>query len=61
MHVQADDPCVLEQRSAVGASRQRADTISYVESIADLGWWPKTLPADPVMREHGDRILDPDQ
>lgn len=29
-----------------------------VESIAGLGWWPKTLPADLFMREHGGRIPD---
>jgi gamma-glutamyltranspeptidase len=23
------------------------------ESIAGLGWWPKTIPADLFMREHG--------
>src|SRR6185295_17911202 len=25
----------------------------HVESIAGLGWWPKRLPADIFMREHG--------
>lgn len=29
-----------------------------VESIAGLGWWPKALPADLFMREHGGRIPD---
>jgi gamma-glutamyltranspeptidase/glutathione hydrolase len=29
-----------------------------VESIAGLGWWPKRLPADLFMREHGGRIPD---
>ena len=29
-----------------------------VESIAGLGWWPKKLPADLFMREHGGRIPD---
>src|SRR5580693_618780 len=29
-----------------------------VESIAGLGWWPKTLPADIFMREHGGTIPD---
>ena len=29
-----------------------------VESIAGLGWWPKTLPADIFMREHGGKIPD---
>ena len=29
-----------------------------VESIAGLGWWPKTLPADLFMREHGGKIPD---
>jgi gamma-glutamyltranspeptidase / glutathione hydrolase len=28
------------------------------ESIAGLGWWPKTLPADLFMREHGGKIPD---
>jgi gamma-glutamyltranspeptidase / glutathione hydrolase len=28
------------------------------ESIAGLGWWPKTLPADLFMREHGGVIPD---
>ena len=28
------------------------------ESIAGLGWWPKTLPADLFMREHGGAIPD---
>lgn len=27
-----------------------------VESIAGLGWWPRSLPADLFMREHGGRI-----
>ena len=26
------------------------------ESIAGLGWWPKTIPADLFMREHGGKI-----
>ena len=30
----------------------------HVESIAGLGWWPKTLPADLFMREHGGKIPD---
>ena len=30
----------------------------HVESIAGLGWWPKTLPADIFMREHGGKIPD---
>jgi gamma-glutamyltranspeptidase/glutathione hydrolase len=29
-----------------------------MESIAGLGWWPKTVPADLFMREHGGRIPD---
>jgi gamma-glutamyltranspeptidase/glutathione hydrolase len=29
-----------------------------VESIAGLGWWPKSLPADLFMREHGGTIPD---
>lgn len=29
-----------------------------VESIAGLGWWPKQLPADLFMREHGGTIPD---
>ncbi len=29
-----------------------------VESIAGLGWWPQTLPADLFMREHGGTIPD---
>ncbi|HUN39500.1 MAG TPA: gamma-glutamyltransferase [Acetobacteraceae bacterium] len=29
-----------------------------VESIAGLGWWPKALPADLFMREHGGKISD---
>jgi gamma-glutamyltranspeptidase/glutathione hydrolase len=29
-----------------------------MESIAGLGWWPKTLPADLFMREHGGKIPD---
>ncbi len=29
-----------------------------VESIAGLGWWPKRLPADIFMREHGGKIPD---
>jgi gamma-glutamyltranspeptidase/glutathione hydrolase len=29
-----------------------------VESIAGLGWWPKSLPADIFMREHGGTIPD---
>ena len=29
-----------------------------VESIAGLGWWPKKLPADIFMREHGGKIPD---
>ena len=29
-----------------------------IESIAGLGWWPKTIPADLFMREHGGRIPD---
>ena len=29
-----------------------------VESIAGLGWWPKALPADLFMREHGGNIPD---
>jgi len=28
------------------------------ESIAGLGWWPKSLPADLFMREHGGKIPD---
>jgi gamma-glutamyltranspeptidase/glutathione hydrolase len=28
----------------------------HVESIAGLGWWPKALPADIFMREHGNKI-----
>jgi gamma-glutamyltranspeptidase / glutathione hydrolase len=28
------------------------------ESIAGLGWWPKRLPADIFMREHGGKIPD---
>ncbi|WP_428491183.1 gamma-glutamyltransferase family protein [Rhodopila sp.] len=28
------------------------------ESIAGLGWWPKTLPADLFMRDHGGTIPD---
>jgi gamma-glutamyltranspeptidase/glutathione hydrolase len=30
----------------------------HVESIAGLGWWPKALPADIFMREHGGKIPD---
>jgi gamma-glutamyltranspeptidase/glutathione hydrolase len=30
----------------------------HVESIAGLGWWPKSLPADIFMREHGGKIPD---
>ena len=30
----------------------------HVESIAGLGWWPKQLPADIFMREHGGKIPD---
>ena len=30
----------------------------HVESIAGLGWWPKSLPADLFMREHGGKIPD---
>lgn len=29
-----------------------------VETIAGLGWWPKALPADLFMREHGGKIPD---
>jgi len=29
-----------------------------VESIAGLGWWPKALPPDLFMREHGGKIPD---
>jgi gamma-glutamyltranspeptidase/glutathione hydrolase len=29
-----------------------------VESVAGLGWWPKSLPADLFMREHGGKIPD---
>jgi gamma-glutamyltranspeptidase/glutathione hydrolase len=29
-----------------------------LESIAGLGWWPKALPADIFMREHGGKIPD---
>src|SRR5690349_2436885 len=29
-----------------------------VESIAGLGWWPKKLPADLFMREHGGKVPD---
>ncbi|HXT81186.1 MAG TPA: gamma-glutamyltransferase, partial [Acetobacteraceae bacterium] len=29
-----------------------------VESIAGLGWWPKTLPADLFMRAHNGKIPD---
>ena len=29
-----------------------------VESIAGLGWWPATLPADLFMRAHGGKIPD---
>ncbi|HQT78854.1 MAG: gamma-glutamyltransferase [Rhodospirillales bacterium 20-64-7] len=29
-----------------------------VESIAGLGWWPKALPADLFMRQHGGKIPD---
>ena len=29
-----------------------------MESIAGLGWWPKSLPADLFMREHGGKIPD---
>jgi len=29
-----------------------------IESIAGLGWWPKTLPADLFMREHSGTIPD---
>ena len=29
-----------------------------VESIAGLGWWPKAIPADLFMREHGGKIPD---
>src|SRR3954452_3105194 len=28
----------------------------HVESIAGLGWWPKRIPADLFMREHGGKI-----
>ena len=28
------------------------------ESIAGLGWWPKALPADLFMRDHGGKIPD---
>ena len=28
------------------------------ESIAGLGWWPKAIPADLFMREHGGRVPD---
>jgi gamma-glutamyltranspeptidase / glutathione hydrolase len=28
------------------------------ESIAGLGWWPRSLPADLFMREHGGKIPD---
>ncbi len=28
------------------------------ESIAGLGWWPKTIPADLFMRQHGGKIPD---
>ena len=28
------------------------------ESIAGLGWWPKSVPADLFMREHGGKIPD---
>ena len=30
----------------------------HVESIAGLGWWPKSLAADIFMREHGGKIPD---
>ncbi len=30
----------------------------HVESIAGLGWWPKSIPADIFMREHGGKIPD---
>ena len=30
----------------------------HVESIAGLGWWPRKLPADIFMREHGGKIPD---
>jgi gamma-glutamyltranspeptidase/glutathione hydrolase len=30
----------------------------HVESIAGLGWWPKSLPADIFMRQHGGKIPD---
>src|SRR5690349_18671193 len=30
----------------------------HVESIAGIGWWPKKLPADIFMREHGGKIPD---
>lgn len=29
-----------------------------LESIAGLGWWPKTIPADLFMREHAGKIPD---
>ena len=29
-----------------------------IESIAGLGWWPKAIPADLFMREHGGKIPD---
>jgi gamma-glutamyltranspeptidase/glutathione hydrolase len=29
-----------------------------LESIAGLGWWPRSLPADLFMREHGGKIPD---
>ena len=29
-----------------------------VESIAGLGWWPKSIPADLFMRDHGGKIPD---
>ena len=29
-----------------------------VETIAGLGWWPRTIPADLFMREHGGKIPD---
>ena len=29
-----------------------------IESIAGLGWWPRSLPADLFMRQHGGKIPD---
>jgi gamma-glutamyltranspeptidase/glutathione hydrolase len=29
-----------------------------IESIAGLGWWPRSLPADLFMRDHGGKIPD---